>query len=73
MLTDIGLPDGSGIDLGRALSSDLPVIALSGYGREQDRRRSADAGFVAHLVKPADPAEVHAKLTEVLSLQALGA
>jgi CheY-like chemotaxis protein len=42
------------------------VLALSGYGREQDRQRSAEAGFAAHLVKPADPAEVHAKLSQVL-------
>jgi PAS domain S-box-containing protein len=67
VLTDLGLPDGSGIDVGRALSGQLPVLALSGYGREQDRQRSAEAGFSAHLVKPADPAEVHAKLREVLS------
>ncbi|HEX7890053.1 MAG TPA: response regulator [Ramlibacter sp.] len=73
VLTDLGLPDGSGIDVGRALSRDLPVLALSGYGREQDRARSAEAGFVAHLVKPADPAEVHAKLSEVLSGQSLDA
>ncbi|MCG2593642.1 response regulator [Ramlibacter sp. XY19] len=66
VLTDLGLPDGSGIDIGRALSKDLPVLALSGYGAEQDLRRSAEAGFSAHLVKPADPAAVHAKLTEVL-------
>ena len=69
VLTDLGLPDGSGIDVGRALSKDLPVLALSGYGREQDRQRSAAAGFAAHLVKPADPAEVHAKLTEVMARQ----
>lgn len=67
VLTDLGLPDGSGIDIGRALSGELPVVALSGYGRDQDRARSAEAGFAAHLVKPADPAEVHAKLTEVLA------
>ena len=67
VLTDLGLPDGSGIDVGRALSRQVPVLALSGYGREQDRRRSREAGFAAHLVKPADPAEVHAKLTQVLS------
>lgn len=73
VLTDLGLPDGSGIDVGRALSKDMPVLALSGYGREQDRQRSAAAGFSAHLVKPADPAEVHAKLTQVLSGQAVGA
>ena len=73
VLTDLGLPDGSGIDVGRALSKELPVVALSGYGREQDRQRSAEAGFAAHLVKPADPAEVHATLTEVLSSHAIGA
>ena len=73
VLTDLGLPDGSGIDVGRALSKQLPVLALSGYGREQDRRKSREAGFAAHLVKPADPAEVHAQLTQVLSGLASGA
>jgi PAS domain S-box-containing protein len=67
VLTDLGLPDGSGIEIGRALAGELPVLALSGYGREQDRQRSAEAGFAAHLVKPADPAEVHAALLQVLS------
>jgi CheY-like chemotaxis protein len=70
VLTDIGLPDGSGIDVGRALAGRLPVVALSGYGREQDRLRSAEAGFVAHLIKPADPAAVHEKLSRLLSGQA---
>lgn len=69
VLTDLGLPDGSGIDVGRALSRKLPVLALSGYGREQDRQRSAEAGFAGHLVKPADPAEVHARLSQLLSQQ----
>lgn len=73
VLTDLGLPDGSGIEVGRALSGQLPVLALSGYGREQDLLRSAQAGFAAHLVKPADPAEVHARLSQVLSGQAAGA
>jgi DNA-binding response OmpR family regulator len=73
VLTDLGLPDGSGIEVGRALSGRLPVMALSGYGREQDRQRSAEAGFIAHLVKPADPAEVHARLSAILSGQSLNA
>ncbi|WP_332826102.1 hybrid sensor histidine kinase/response regulator [Ramlibacter sp.] len=67
VLTDLGLPDGSGIEVGKALSRDLPVVALSGYGSEQDLARSAQAGFAAHLVKPADPAQVHATLTQVLA------
>jgi CheY-like chemotaxis protein len=73
VLTDLGLPDGSGLDVGRALAGELPVLALSGYGREQDRARSAEAGLVAHLVKPADPAEVHARLTQVLAAHEIGA
>ncbi|GAB3667650.1 hybrid sensor histidine kinase/response regulator [Ramlibacter alkalitolerans] len=70
VLTDLGLPDGSGIDVGRALSGRLPVVALSGYGRDHDRERSSQAGFAAHLVKPADPAQVHACLSGLLSGQA---
>ncbi|HEY8361203.1 MAG TPA: ATP-binding protein, partial [Ramlibacter sp.] len=73
VLTDLGLPDGSGIEVGRALSRRLPVLALSGYGQEQDRLRSREAGFAAHLVKPADPAEVHARLSQVLSGHVAGA
>jgi signal transduction histidine kinase len=73
VLTDLGLPDGSGIDVGRVLSKNLPVVALSGFGGEQDRQRSAEAGFAGHLVKPADPAEVHAKLSQVLADAAQGA
>jgi CheY-like chemotaxis protein len=52
-----------------ALSGQLPVLALSGYGREQDREQSAAASFAAHLVKPADPAEVHARPSEVLAAE----
>ena len=47
----------SGYDLARALRARLGtvrLIALSGYGQEDDRVRSTDAGFDAHLVKPAD-------------------
>jgi signal transduction histidine kinase/DNA-binding response OmpR family regulator len=57
-LLDIGLPVMDGYELAGRLraSTDLAVgariIALTGYGREADRARSADAGFSAHLVKP---------------------
>jgi PAS domain S-box-containing protein len=70
VLTDLGLPDGSGIDVGRELAKQFPVLALSGYGREQDRQRCLEAGFAGHLVKPADPAEVHARLSAVLAREA---
>lgn len=54
VVTDIGLPDGNGIDLMRQLSEKygLRGIALSGYGMPEDRLKTQQAGFVAHLVKP---------------------
>jgi two-component system CheB/CheR fusion protein len=55
LISDIGLPDGTGVDLIRALIGDgksVKAIALSGYGMEEDIRRSKDAGFFEHLTKP---------------------
>lgn len=55
LISDIGLPDGSGIELLQRLRADnrAPVaIALSGYGMEDDIRRSTDAGYASHLTKP---------------------
>jgi PAS domain S-box-containing protein len=67
VLTDLGLPDGSGIDVGRALSRTLPVVALSGYGATPDLQRSAMAGFSGHLVKPAEPQAIHSALQKALA------
>jgi PAS domain S-box-containing protein len=67
VLTDLGLPDGSGVDIGRALGTRLPVLALSGYGAESDLRSTAAAGFAGHLVKPVDPPQVHAVLQKLLA------
>jgi len=66
-LLDLGLPRMDGFELGRRLRDlpglgGLPLIALSGYGDAKSRRRSGEAGFLAHLVKPADPAELEALL-----------
>jgi len=54
VISDLGLPDGSGIDLMVQIQSIRPVaaIALSGYGMEHDLKRSKEAGLSAHLVKP---------------------
>jgi two-component system CheB/CheR fusion protein len=54
VVSDLGLPDGSGTDLMREISSryGLPGIALSGYGMEEDVRQSLEAGFRRHLTKP---------------------
>jgi HAMP domain-containing protein/signal transduction histidine kinase/ActR/RegA family two-component response regulator len=56
LISDLGLPDGSGIELMRALNSQRPVfgIALTGFGMEDDIRKSYEAGFKHHLVKPID-------------------
>jgi len=56
LISDLGLPDGSGIDLMERLNSNRPVfgIALTGFGMEEDVRKSRDAGFKHHLVKPID-------------------
>jgi PAS domain S-box-containing protein len=66
VITDLGLPDGSGIAIGHALSATTPVIALSGYGGAADRRECDEAGFAAHLLKPADPDQLVAALRRVL-------
>jgi PAS domain S-box-containing protein len=56
LLSDIGLPDGSGLDIMRALRThkDKKGIALSGFGHDEDIRRSKEAGFTEHLIKPVD-------------------
>ena len=61
---DIGLPRVSGYEVARQLREQLGLkkvllVAVTGYGQEEDRRRSREAGFDAHLTKPADPAALH--------------
>lgn len=67
ILLDIGLPRMSGYDVCRAIRAtswgkDIVVIALTGWGHEDERLRTAEAGFSAHLVKPVD----YAALTSLL-------
>jgi CheY-like chemotaxis protein/two-component sensor histidine kinase len=67
-LIDIGLPglDGFGVAAAlRANGSSARLIAVSGYGRPEDRARASDAGFDAHLVKPVDPAELDLLLRQL--------
>ena len=56
LISDLALPDGSGIELMRSLRTERPVlgIALTGFGMEDDIRKSQEAGFKHHLVKPID-------------------
>jgi PAS domain S-box-containing protein len=58
LISDLGLPDGSGLDLIRKLrgnGSSIPAIAVSGYGQPNDVAQSRAAGFQVHLVKPIEP------------------
>ena len=54
LLSDIGLPDGSGLELIRRIrkTRNVPALALSGFGMDEDLQRSRDAGFSDHLTKP---------------------
>lgn len=64
VISDLGLPDGTGIELMAQLRErhGLRGIALSGYGMDEDVNRSLAAGFVAHLTKPVDINEVRRAL-----------
>jgi CheY-like chemotaxis protein len=58
-LLDIGLPGIDGYELAARLragehGNDIRLIALTGYGQDGDKARSAEAGFEDHLVKPID-------------------
>ena len=61
VISDLGLPDGNGIDLMMQLSKHhgLRGIALSGYGMAEDLARTQQAGFLAHLVKPINLEQLH--------------
>jgi CheY-like chemotaxis protein len=54
LLSDIGLPDGTGLDVMRHARGRRQIrgIALSGFGQDEDLRRSREAGFEQHLTKP---------------------
>jgi CheY-like chemotaxis protein len=67
LISDLGLPDGTGHDLMRELCRERPVrgIALSGYGMESDLSRSRDAGFQEHLTKPVNIEQLRAAIERV--------
>ena len=59
-LLDIAMPDMSGYELARQIRSrsgpGVRIVALTGFGLDEDRERAIEAGFDQHMVKPADPA-----------------
>lgn len=63
VLMDIGMPRMNGNEAARHIrqqswGQDILMIALTGWGQDEDKRQTKEAGFNHHLVKPADPAEL---------------
>ena len=70
VLLDIGLPKLNGYDAARAIrrepwGQDMVLIAVTGWGQAEDKRRSAEAGFDQHMTKPVDPQCVMKLLAEL--------
>ena len=72
VVSDLGLPDGNGFDLMRELREryGLTGIAVSGFGMEEDLRRSRESGFLEHLVKPVDVDKLKAAIARAASARA---
>ena len=67
VLLDIGLPGMSGYEVARKLrqapgGEKLVLAAMTGYGQDEDRRRSKEAGFDQHFTKPVDPEQLQGLL-----------
>ena len=67
MISDIGLPDATGYELMKQIAErhGIKGIALSGYGMEEDLRKSREAGFTDHVVKPVDLQQLEAVIERV--------
>jgi len=70
VLLDLGMPEMNGLEVARRMREDpetqrTTLVALTGWGQREDRRRTHEAGFDYHLVKPADVGA----LQSILSLQ----
>ena len=72
LVSDMGLPDGSGLDLLPSLKNNPPRfgIIVSGYGTEEDVERSHAAGYQEHLVKPVDVNQLEAVIRRLADLPA---
>jgi PAS domain S-box-containing protein len=66
LISDIELPDGSGLDLMRELRGRTPGIAISGFGAPDDISLSLDAGFARHLTKPVETRHLEEAILEAL-------
>jgi CheY-like chemotaxis protein len=67
LISDIELPDGSGLDLMRELRGRVPGIAISGFGTSEDVQQSLEAGFALHLTKPIEANRLESAILEATS------
>jgi signal transduction histidine kinase len=77
VILDLGLPSMDGFEIARQIEEqswgkDIALVALTGWGQQEDYRRTSDAGFDAHLVKPVAPEELLKILAHVSSEQRPG-
>ena len=75
ILMDIGMPVMNGYEACRQMraqewSRGMTIVALSGWGQDEDKRQSQEAGFDAHLVKPIDPAALQALVASLTARRA---
>jgi CheY-like chemotaxis protein len=73
VILDLGLPIMDGFEIARRIEGqqwgkDMALVALTGWGQQEDYRRTRDAGFDAHLVKPVAPEELLKTLARVSSV-----
>jgi signal transduction histidine kinase len=73
VISDLGLPDGTGFELMSEIRRRYgwPGIALSGHGMEADLRMSAESGFTTHLIKPVDPSQLREAIQMTLDAREL--
>ena len=69
-MLDIGLPKMNGYDVARCIrrepwGKDIVLIAVTGWGQEDDKRKSEEAGFDRHMIKPVDPQTLMKLLSEL--------
>jgi DNA-binding response OmpR family regulator len=72
VLVELLLPDGNGYQLAAVLQAEAGarvLVALTGQGQDEDRRRSREAGYAFHLVKPAEPDLLGRLLEDVAARQ----
>lgn len=72
ILLDLGMPGMDGLETARHIRArpagrEIALVALTGWGQEQDRQRTEEAGFAAHLVKPVNLTELEAILARMIA------